>query len=91
MKKVMKKKLIKVTARDIEAGDLSAESCPVAYALARAFKQRLSTIEVAGPWMVNDRLANNGKEIKLPKQVSQWVKAYDRAKPVKPFSFVLEY
>ena len=77
------KKVINVTARDIEKGSRAEpESCPVARALSRAFRSQA----IVG---TRDVDFNDGslKTIFLPADAVRFILDFDRGRPVRPFKF----
>jgi hypothetical protein len=90
MKRKKRTKLINITQNDIDRGvKLEAAACPVARAVARAFRKRTGTYCVFGGFVPRGPKRNNNWP--LPPEVWRFMWAFDNDKPVKPFSFVLEY
>jgi hypothetical protein len=75
--------IIKVTEEDIDCGKRhEAHKCPVAVAMKRTFDT--SCVGVTESYI---RLGS--LYYKLPKDVTNFVRDYDRKKPVSPFEFEL--
>lgn len=76
--------VIKVTAEDIEKGDLdSPRRCPVARAVKRAFRCRWTKV------CMFQIFTSRYETWRQPKRVQSFVDRFDRRRPVKPFSFTL--
>lgn len=88
MKKIQKRrKVINVTQRDIEMGEPEEPfACPVARAVARAFKKKIGYVGVNG-----DEFEMRRGYVKAPKSVETFVNKFDKLETVAPFTFTLEY
>lgn len=76
---------VEVTQRDIDEGKTrDCTHCPVALAIARAMG--LPEVHVAHDFFV---AASGGPEIKLPPEVSIFIRQFDLREPVSPFTFEL--
>jgi hypothetical protein len=86
-----KTKIIKVTQKDINNAPRSSEypvaqSCPVALAVNRAFKQKFGFAEV-----LTESINIGGTWVPITKKTERFIIDYDCGKSVKPFSFTLRY
>ena len=82
----MEKKItIKVTKTDIKLGKReNRSSCPIARATRRVTKQRhVGVDECEMTWGSQYRLW----AAELPREAQKFIRAFDKGKPVKPFSF----
>jgi hypothetical protein len=92
-KRVVRSKLIYVTAKDIKNGVIcDPHSCPIANALMRTFKPvRVCVITGVSISVDKDSPFNYTKFGELPIKALQWRRDFDCKRPVKPFKFKLTY
>jgi len=83
----MRTRKINVTQIDIKRGDIeTAESCPVARAIARAFHKKVGYACVR-----STAIELPSKCVAAPNSVENFVSNFDKGNPVNPFSFTLRY
>ena len=73
---------IEVTQEDIELGDVTSTTCPVARAMRREWPEAL-----VGAVRFITKPTAAGVEHDLPDDAVDWITDYDRGLPVKPFAF----
>lgn len=77
---------ITVTRRDIQRGLMQNQrSCPIALALKKRKIPFLSVFDTEITFMIKDE----HKSIALPRRAEKFIEAFDEAKKVKPFSFII--
>lgn len=85
----MKNPKIYVTWSDIKRGEREkTDRCPVARAIKRKLKFK-GTVRVCGDF-VGLQTFFSTDSIDLPLKVTRFTTAFDRNRPVKPFSFMLK-
>ncbi len=80
----MKTVKVKVTHDNIEKGNSNPDGCPVALALNRVTRRKVTAGIV---WIC----FANGQYVETPQVVRDFIKNYDRHRLVKPFSFEISY
>lgn len=82
----MKTKIIQVTQDDINNGErFTVYNCPVARALARAFKMEMWCYEDFGKTCDQKAIG------KIPLHIKKWIIDFDLRRTVKPIEFEVSY
>lgn len=82
----MRSKVINVTQKNINEGVINLTDCPVALALKDAGFTEV-TVGALGCHMTE----SNNKLVLFPEIANKFTDMYDCRKPVRPFTFTLEY
>lgn len=82
--------LIKVTADHIRRGKRGDScSCAVALAIAEMLSGCIPEVAPVIVYLIDGRKLGLPATVRLPQEVTEWIDAFDKMRPVEPFEFEL--